>query len=107
MKEMTMFKQRIKDITRGQREGKVIAKNEVADVQKQVIGTLSHSELDTADKGKFLAAMKNVKTQNQLEKALPDIKQRIVDLEELRDKQRWIKQFKKLGNKANINKLRP
>jgi hypothetical protein len=107
MKEMTLFKQRIRDIERGRREGRVLGRSEVEAVQKQVIDALSNSELDRADKGAFLATMKNIKTQAQLDKAMPVIKERIAKVEDLRKKQAAIKKFKKIGTKKNINKLRP
>ena len=107
MKEMTMLKNKIRDITRGIREGKVAAKKEMELVGKQITSLLSNSELDTADKGVFLSTMKNIKTQDQLDAALPAIEERIAKIEDLRKKRDLVKQFKDISKQGDIKKLRP
>ena len=107
MKEMTQLKNRIRDISRGIREGKVAAKKEVLDVGSQVQKLLANSELDTADKGVFLSTMKKITTQEQLEAARPAIEERIAKIEEIKKKRKLIKQFKDLSKSGDIKKLRP
>ena len=65
------------------RKAKSMTKQEVKKVQKQFEDILKDSEL-VEDKGKFMTAMRNIQTQQQLESALPHIKERIERLENSR-----------------------
>jgi len=61
---------------------KSITKQEIKSLQEQVIGAIEQSDLELADKSKFLRTIKNIQTAQQLKTALPEIQQRISSLEE-------------------------
>lgn len=107
MKEITYLKGRIRDIQTGIRQGKIASKKDIAEIQSQVMDLLKNSELDTADKGRFMATMKNIQTADQLNKAYPQIVERIQKIEELRKKQDLIQKFKDLSSNKELKKLRP
>lgn len=46
-------------------------------VQKRLTDIIKNSNLDQADKGKFLSSIKNIQTEKQLEKIIPKIQERI------------------------------
>jgi hypothetical protein len=80
-KEAVLLKDRIKNIARGVREGRVQTKKEIKSTQSEVIDILEKSKLEAKDRDKFRRAIKNVQTKEQLQKALPEIQERITELE--------------------------
>lgn len=107
MKEETFVKNKLRDIQRGYREGKIDMKAEVGKSQKEFLDTLKDAGLDKADKGAFLATMKGIKTNEQLIKAMPKIQERIAAIQEKKDLKKAVDQFKKITKKGDIRKLRP
>ena len=75
------FAQRIQEIKDKFKRPVTIAKKEVKAVQEEIIRGLEASELEAADKAKFIKTIKNIQTQEQLTKALPEIEARMVRLE--------------------------
>jgi len=98
-KETTILKQRIKDIDRGIRAGKFVQKKEVKSIQTELINLLKASGLDAKDKAKFIKAIKNIQTADQLSKALPVIEERIERLEEAAEKRGLVKKILKQPKK--------
>lgn len=80
-RESTLLKDRIRNISRGVREGRTNTKSEVQEVQGQIIDIIDQSNLDLNDKAKFRRTIKNVQTREQLQKSLPEIEGRISRLE--------------------------
>lgn len=76
------FKQTVKAFDRGVREGRKASKSEMAFAQQRAVDLIKNSNLSAADKSKFLAAVKNIKTAEQFVKKAPELQQRIADLEE-------------------------
>lgn len=107
MQPETFVKNKLVDIQRGYREGKIDMKAEVGSVQKQFIETLKNSQLDTADKGTFLSAMKEIKTNEQFVKAMPKIQERIANIAEQKAVKKAVGQFEKITKNKDIKKLRP
>jgi small nuclear ribonucleoprotein (snRNP)-like protein len=94
----------LKKFEQGIRKGTVLAKQDIKDVQNQVISVLKESELTTADKGKFITAVKNIQTQAQLEKALPVLRKRIGELQNRNELKRVDRRFKRLTKRAKLRK---
>ena len=76
------FTERIQEIREKFKKPETILKQEVKSTQEEIIRELEASELEPADKAKFIKTIKNVQTPQQLESALPKIEQRIVKLEQ-------------------------
>ena len=84
-RETTLLKNRIRNIARGIREGRIESREEVKRAQTQVIEILEKSRLAPQDRAKFLRTVKNVQTFRQLERILPEIEERIAALEQRAD----------------------
>jgi uncharacterized membrane protein len=105
-------RQGIKNVIKAKKEGKKLGRQEVENVQLEALKVLQSSELDTADKGAFLKTIKNIKTEAQLEKAIPKIEARIEKLEEKSVRRRLVKDIQKTAKgpiapdyKAQINSI--
>jgi hypothetical protein len=114
-RETTLLKDRIRNIARGAREATSFTKNQIQQVQADLIEILEESNLSPQDRDKFRRAIKNIQTPQQLEEALPEIEQRISSLETKAEKRglktdivKLLKQTKpkKQGNKP-VGKFTP
>jgi len=76
------FEQRLKEIREKFKRPETIAKKEVKAVQEEIIKELEKSGIEAKDKAKFIRAIKNIQTSEQLSKILPEIEQRITSLKE-------------------------
>ncbi len=65
-------------------------KAEIKETQNQLIKSLEATFLDAKDKAKFIKTIKNIQTAEQLNKALPEIQQRISRLVEVAEKRRAV-----------------
>jgi len=83
---------------------KSITKKEIKAVQTELIGVLEKSRLDSNDRSKFIRAIKNIHTANQLESKLPEILTRIESLTEKADRRTLISKIKKELKKFKIKK---
>jgi len=81
-RETTILKNRIRNIIKGFREGRTFTKQEIFKTQTEILDILKESNLDLNDKAKFIATIKNIQTQEQLQIQLPVIENRILALEE-------------------------
>lgn len=102
VRETTLLKERIKNIRRGIREGKISTKKEVKTVQTEIVNLLNESGLEAKDKAKFIPAIKNIQTQEQLSKILPEIEERIAELVERQEKTTLAKEIIKTA-KAKVD----
>ena len=83
---------------------KSITKKETRSVQTEIINALKRSGLDLNDKAKFISAIKNIQTIQQLQSKLPEILSRIETLTEKADKRTFISKIKKELKKFKIKK---
>lgn len=102
-KETSILKQRIRDIRQGIREGKKITKDEIKDVQSLAVKIINDSGISAEDKAKFLSTVKNIQTQEQFEKALPEIDRRIQTI----SKRDAVEELRDAFAGLNISQLRP
>lgn len=93
--EVEDFVKKMKEIKERFRRPETIAKKEVKLVQEEIIKGLQDSELDAKDKSKFIASIKNIQTAEQLNRVLPEIKQRIERLETAATKRDVTEKIKK------------
>ena len=82
IREMTLLKEKIKTLLRGIRMGEIQTKKDIKQSQTIVIDILDKSDLEAKDKAKFIRAIKNIQTPQQLARALPEIEERVTVLEE-------------------------
>jgi len=94
-REKTLLKDKLKNLARGYREGAVVTRESIKDIQGALIDVVNISKLDANDKAKFIKTIKNTNTELKLQKELPNFIERIENLESA-DKIRTIK--------AEINK---
>ncbi len=97
-KETTILRDKIRNIERGIREGKVFAKREVKDVQDTVIKLFKQAKLDIPK------SIKSIQTKEQLTKALPTIKQTIARLETAASTRSLTGKIKKALKKTKVKK---
>ncbi len=96
-----ILKDKIKNVQRGIRQGKTIAKVEVKSVQDDAMKLFKEADIDIP------VSIKSIQTQEQLEKALPDIKERIARIEDKRARRALVKDIKSETKKTQLKKLRP
>lgn len=102
--ELRAFTDRIRDLVRGMREGRITTKQEIEVTQTELLDILDRSRLELSDKAKFRRAIKNVQTQEQLAKVLPDFQSRITALEEKATKRTVKKKIIKELKQTRIRK---
>ena len=91
--EMTRIKERLADIQRGIREGKMQTLKETKAVQSELVGMTKL--LDPKDRAKFIAAIKNIQTRQQMEKTLDDLINRMARVREQTQKAKISQSIKK------------
>ena len=92
--ESTLLNERIKAVARGVRMGATATKKEIADTQNELADIIRKSDLDLNNKGKFLATIKNIQTNAQLVKELPEIETRIQNMTDAAEKRELLGQIK-------------
>ena len=88
-RETTILKRRIQDIAKGARIGTITTKQQIKQVQTELIETIEKSGIEAKDKAKFIKTIKNIQTKEQLAEALPDIIDTVTRLKIAAEK-RWI-----------------
>lgn len=81
-REATLLKDRLRNLARGAREGARMTKKEVRAVQKEAVSMIEQSGLKPKDQKKFTRAITNIQSQDQLEKKIPEIAERVERLAE-------------------------
>lgn len=84
-RETTVLKDKIRNIQRGFRKGKVLGRQETLAVQKNIEAILNASQLSAKDKQKFQKTIRNTQTVEQLKKLLSNLDARISALQEKAD----------------------
>lgn len=92
-RETTLLNERIKAVEQGIREGKLQAREEIKDIQKQFVEMIEESGLSANDKAKFFRFEKNIQTPEQFQKAIPEIISRIQLLKNTGEKKAIEKQI--------------
>jgi len=87
-KETTLLKDKIKNIARGYREGGVLTRDEIKTVRDEITNAIE--PLEAKDKEKFSKKIRSIQTNEQLKKAMPDIKEKVAQLDETRIKKEVI-----------------
>lgn len=77
------------------KQSRKATREEIFDIQSNLIQFLKDSDLEAKDKAKFIAAIKNIQTNEEFEKELPEIERRIADLEQKAEKRSLIEGIKK------------
>ncbi len=91
------LKERFQTLARGIKEGIVKTKKDIKETQTSLINLIEESGLIPQDKAKFIRTLKNVQTQEQLQKALPEIEERIGKLVEKQEKIGLVKEISRFG----------
>ncbi len=94
--EKKAFLQSLKDRVKAAAQSRKATREEIFDVQSDVIDLIKKSDLDLNDKAKFLTAVKNIQTQEDFNRVMPELEERIFALEE---------NFNKKQIASKINKL--
>ena len=97
IKESILLKDRIKNFARGIREGTIKTKQDIQTAQTKIVNLLNQSGLEAKDKAKFIAAIKNVQTIQQLNKVLPEIEERISKLAEVAEKKSTVREIQQIS----------
>ena len=95
MSSPAILADKLKTFISGMRKGGVLQKQETKAVQENLIQIIGESELDAADRAKFISAVKNTQTIEQLEAGLPDILARIDTLSDKAKRRSIISKIKK------------
>ena len=103
-RKMTLIKQSLKDVARGIREGKTIAKKEIKDIQGKVIKLFKEANVEIP------VSIKSIQTQAQLDEAMPDILARIERIETQKErnilKSKISKELKRTKTKKQAGKIK-
>jgi hypothetical protein len=76
-RESTLLKDRITTLARGYREGAKLTRDQVAATQTEIIDLISESKMVPEDRAGFIKTIRNIQTDEQLQKALPELQERI------------------------------
>ena len=106
-REYTLLKDRIKNVARGAKEGRTATRQEIRAVQTELLDILDASRMEAVDKAKFRRTIKNVQTQEQLQKILPVFEKKVVDLIEKREVRTLKNKIKKELRKFIPKKYKP
>jgi len=102
LNEMTMLKNRLKNMASGARVGAKFAREDVMRVQEDIIALLEGSEIEGKDRAKFIRTIKNIQTQAQLESALPEILDRVDRIQAAQQ----VKEARQQKRRALIDKIK-
>lgn len=83
-----------------------ITKQRIKALQSEVDTFIRSSDLEAADKAKFLATIKQVQTFQQLRRVLPEVRERINGLVEKQNLRDEIARFQEITARKDVNKTR-
>lgn len=105
LSESYLLTERMKTLARGARMGALSSRQDILATQQELVDIINKSNLDLNDKGKFLASVKNVQSKAQLMKVMPEIKERIIRLDETARKNDLLSKIKsELGDSLYTGK---
>ena len=90
-------KKKIQTINRAIREGRITTKEEIKANQTKIINLIEESGLEAEDKAKFIRTIKNIQTTADLERALPEISERIEKLAERAEKETFVREINRFA----------
>lgn len=103
--ESTIIKNKVQDMLRGARKGKVIAKEEIAEIQGEVRGFVEQTSLARDIKDRLLRGVERVNSESKLNKRLEKLEQMVVDIEEQIQRRGLVSKFKELTKRENIRQV--
>ena len=98
-KDITIVKQRMKDLEAGFKKGVSITKSQIKEFQSDLIRLINSADLLPKDRVKFLSTIKNIQTEKQFIKFLPQIEERIRTLSEKQEKIDLAKEITNIAQK--------
>lgn len=101
---MAALKRTMKKISNAIKTGVRLTRREIRDVQNTAISLIKNSGMLNADKSKFLVTLRDINSQEKLQKALPDLIRKISELEEKANKQATLNYIGKLLKQAKPKK---
>lgn len=108
IKQIRTLKNKIKRLKQGKRIGGIEMRREIEKNQRQALTIINDSDLSLHDRAKFRAAVKNIQTNRDFERLMPDLQARIEKLEQNALvnslKRRIIRLLKKTKNKNSNGK---
>lgn len=94
-------------IERQVKDPRAVTKQRVKAVQKALANFIKSKDLGAIDREKFTARILNTQTIQQLERILPEIKERINKLREAQDQRTEVARFKGLTKRSRLARTRP
>lgn len=105
-RESTLLKDRIRTLARGYREGAKLGKDGVYETQSELIDLIEESGMTKEDRAGFIRTIRNVQTDEQLQKALPELQERIdrvvSETEKKQIRKEIIKIVKRVGDSPTV-----
>lgn len=102
--QLSALKKRLKAMQQGIKRGVRLAKREIRDALISATGLIKNSAMSDKDKTRLLSSLKNIDSQKKFKKVLPDLLNKISELEEKHNKKQLIEFTKKLLKKAKPKK---
>ena len=106
-RETTLLKDRVRNLSRGFREGRKFTREEITQTQKELRDIVRESDLSGVDREKLRIRLSKVQTQEQLKEVLPEIKEKIANLEQVAEKRTAISKLRETVGGLDVKKLRP
>jgi len=72
----------------------------VKEVQESVLDMIKKSDLESADKSKFLTTIKNIQTKDQLAAALPEIQNRVITYEQRAQQKKMVEDIRRVKKES-------
>ncbi len=94
--QLSALKSRLKAMAEGIKRGVRLTRREIRDVQNTAIHIVKNSSMSDTDKTKFFTAIRDLNSRERFAKALPELWDRIVKLEEKTNKKTLLKYIGKL-----------
>ena len=104
-RETTLLAERIKATEQGLKEGKIQTKEEIKNIQTEIIGMIEQSGLEADDRAKFMRLIKNIQTPTQFKNILPEIIDRLQTLREKAERTEIITDLRNLFERQPTQNL--
>lgn len=101
---LSALKRTMKAISNALKTGARLTRREIRDVQNTAISLIKNSTMLPKDKSKFLITLRDINSQEKLQKALPGLLQKISELEESANKKSLLAYIGKLLKQAKPKK---
>lgn len=101
---LSALKKTMKFISNAIKTGARLTRREIRDVQNTAISLIKNSDMLNADKSKFLVTLRDINSQEKLQKALPGLIKKIGELEEKANKKAALNYIGKLLKQAKPKK---